>query len=561
MVESTASDQLNRDLDALRQSAPKWAGQSTADRIEILRRCLDGVADNSKEWVNAACDAKGIAVENPLRAEEIAAGPVAAARFLKLLINNLEHLQSKGSPYLPGKMQEGPGGRVRVPVQPDAKLYDPLTFSGFKANVWLEKGISKDRASAKIAAKYRGSNGRSGSVCAVLGAGNVSSIPPTDALSKLFLEDACVLLKMNPVNEYLGPIFEKAFEALIEPGFLRIVYGGGEVGAQMVQDHRVDSVHITGSIHTHDTIVWGSPGPERDRRKSENDPIFKKPITSELGNVTPWILVPGPYSEKQLAFQAENVAASIVNNASFNCIATKVIVTWKGWADRGRFLDLVESNLRKTPPRKAYYPGAFERFRTFAPSSRAAGEDGTLPWTLIRDMEPQAASSQYFCEESFVCVCVEVGLEAEDEKAFLDKAVDFANENLWGTLGASITVHPRTRKGHLDKSFDEAIGRLRYGTIGVNHWTGVAFAIMGIPWGGYPGATLADAQSGIGFVHNAYMLENVEKSVFEGPLTVFPKPIWFPSHTKPEPVAWNLLNLYEKPSLPRLLKLIGSSLF
>ena len=45
----------------------------------------------------------------------------------------------------------------------------------------------------------------------VLGAGNVSSIPATDTISKVFQEGQVVLLKMNPVNEYLGPIFERLF--------------------------------------------------------------------------------------------------------------------------------------------------------------------------------------------------------------------------------------------------------------------------------------------------------------------------------------------------------------
>ena len=87
-----------------------------------------------------------------------------------------------------------------------------------------------------------------------------------------------------------------------------------------------DAVHVTGSADTHDAIVWGPQGEERRRRLAENDPLLTKPITSELGNVTPWIVVPGEYSERELQFQAENVAAMIANNASFNCIAAKMIV-------------------------------------------------------------------------------------------------------------------------------------------------------------------------------------------------------------------------------------------
>ena len=108
--------------------------------------------------------------------------------------------------------------------------------------------------------------------------------------------------------------------------------------------------------------------------------------------------------------------------------------------------------------------------------------------------------------------------------------------------------------------YDDMIQRLRYGVIGVNHWVGVAFALMGIPWGGYPGQPLEDIQSGRGWVHNAYRLDGVEKSVLEGPSTVFPKPIWLPSHRRPEPVAWRLFDYYAKPSIARLGKLLCEAL-
>ena len=47
-----------------------------------------------------------------------------------------------------------------------------------------------------------------------------------DVLYKLYAEGEVCILKMNPVNEYIGPIIEKAFKPLIDEGFLAIVYGG-----------------------------------------------------------------------------------------------------------------------------------------------------------------------------------------------------------------------------------------------------------------------------------------------------------------------------------------------
>ncbi len=40
----------------------------------------------------------------------------------------------------------------------------------------------------------------------VLGAGNQIAVVCTDILNKLVVEGSVVICKMNPVNEYLGPI-------------------------------------------------------------------------------------------------------------------------------------------------------------------------------------------------------------------------------------------------------------------------------------------------------------------------------------------------------------------
>ena len=295
--------------------------------------------------------------------EEVAAGPLATARHLRLLVQNFKSLASTGKIQLPGTVKQGPDGALRVQVMPVKGMYDGLVFAGFKAESCLAPEVTR----ADLARLGEHLQHPAPARCVlVLGAGNVSSIPATDTISKVFQEGQVVLLKMNPVNEYLGPIFERLFAELISAGFVRIIYGGAREGAAAVEHRLVDEVHITGSIHSHDAIVWGPTPEERERRKRENDPKLTKPISSELGNVSPWIILPGKYSEKQLRFQAENVASSITNNASFNCVATKMIVTWKNWPQRREFLDAVQAVLAKVPPRKAYYPGAHERFSRFA---------------------------------------------------------------------------------------------------------------------------------------------------------------------------------------------------
>ena len=85
-----------------------------------------------------------------------------------------------------------------------------------------------------------------------------------DVITKLFNEGKVCLLKMNPVNDYLGPLYEEAFAEAIRRGVLLIAYGGGEEGTYLAQHAGIDEIHLTGSDKTYDQIVWGPPGPERE---------------------------------------------------------------------------------------------------------------------------------------------------------------------------------------------------------------------------------------------------------------------------------------------------------
>ena len=143
----------------------------------------------------------------------------------------------------------------------------------------------------------------------------------------MFNEGKACVVKMNPVNAYLGPYLEQAYAAAIREGFLAILYGGADEGAYLATHSGLDEIHVTGSNQTYDRMVWGPPGPERERRKAEGRPLLAKPITAELGNVSPVIVVPGPYSDRQLAYQAADVAGALTYNASFDCNAAKVVMT------------------------------------------------------------------------------------------------------------------------------------------------------------------------------------------------------------------------------------------
>jgi aldehyde dehydrogenase (NAD(P)+) len=166
-------------------------------------------------------------------------------------------------------------------------------------------GVTEDNLRDNMAAFYREKDPE-GSVALVLGAGNVAAIVPLDILDRMVNWGQVVICKMNPVNEYLGPIFEDIFAPLIRDGYVRFAYGGGDVGGYLTEHELVKAIHITGSAATHDLIVYGS-GEEGARRKATDDRVVDKPINSELGGVGSTIVLPGPCSDADFAYQAEHL--------------------------------------------------------------------------------------------------------------------------------------------------------------------------------------------------------------------------------------------------------------
>ncbi|RMH42989.1 MAG: aldehyde dehydrogenase family protein [Deltaproteobacteria bacterium] len=548
----------DRDLDAaiaaLRDRAREWARLAPRAKAELVRACIPRVLAAGDEWAATGARARGA---DP--AEEWLAGVTPTVRQLRLFADTLDAIAAAGKPPLGRRARTLPNGRLAIDVFPASGI-DRASFAGFTCHCVMDEGVDRDAARRRQAAFYDVSD-PDGGVSLILGAGNVSSIPPMDVLSKLVADGFVCLLKMNPVNEWVGPILERAFDPLIRRGYLRIVYGGADVGQYLVYHEEIDDIHITGSDRTHDLIVWGPPGPERDRRQRENDPVLTIPITSELGNVSPVAIVPHAYSDEELWFQARNVVTMVTNNASFNCNAAKMLITSRQWPQRDRFLDMIERGLAAVPPRKAYYPGAFDRYARLTEGRdgvRRIGtaKDGTLPWAVIRDVPP-GSDDDLFRVEPFCGILSETALDAGEPDQFLAEATAFMNERLWGTLNAMIVIHPsHERDPTIAASLDRAILDLRYGTVAINHWPALGYAFGTPPWGGHQSSTLADIQSGLGWVHNTYLLDGIDKSVVRGNLVVKPHPAWFYDNTRAGAIAPAVARMEASPSwwkLPGLM--------
>jgi aldehyde dehydrogenase (NAD(P)+) len=289
-------------------------------------------------------------------------------------------------------------------------------------------------------------------------------------------------------------------------------------------------------------------------------------MTAELGNVSPVIVVPGHYSDRELAYQAADLAGALTYNASFDCNAAKVVVTASGWPQRRAFLTALEAAFGRAAPRVAYYPGAAERWERYTSGRRdvrrigAAGA-GTLPWAFCPGLDPDDPQDEAFRRESFCPVLFETPLPAKDPVDFLAKAVAFANTRLWGTLNATL-VAPRAaeRDPALADALERAIGGLRYGTVAVNCFAGLGYAFSSPPWGAYPGADPADIQSGVGWVHNTAMLEGIEKVVLRHPLTTVPKPAYHPGNRSGAALGARLTALDARGSWLRLPGVVAAAI-
>ena len=550
-LQTTNFDEIDRAITRLHERRADWQQTSISQRLAYLQDCLDRTLAVAADWASAACQAKGIDPASSLAGEEWVAGPISVVRNIRLLMNSLQ----AGGQLSPPKLWQREDGQFVAAVLP-ANPLEQLLYLGYRAEVWMEPGAALTQGQI-----YR--EPTAAKVALVLGAGNVSSIVAMDILSKLFSENQLAIVKMNPVNAYVGTYLAQAFAPLIRDGWMEIVYGDVEVGAYLCEHPQIETIHITGSHRTHDAIVWGASAIEQEECKAANYPRITKPITSELGCVTPILVVPGKWSSSNLTFQARQVASTIAHNASFNCVSGQVLVTASGWVQQAEFLAAVKRELAAIPPRQAYYPGAQDRYQALLdryPQSEPLGTRTTeiVPWTIIPDVPP-VAGEYALTEEAFCGVLATVSLAADTAADFLTKAVEFANDRVWGTLSCTLIVDPRTQRQYRAE-LDLAIASLKYGAIGVNIWSGMIFYFGATTWGAYPGNTLADIGSGIGFVHNSYLFERPQKSVAYAPFQIFPTPAWFATHRNLLGMARQLLKFEADPSWQNLPGLVLAAL-
>ena len=493
-----------------------WATLPVRDRIALLEEARARTHAVAPEWVALSAHAKGLTTGSYLAGEEWISGPWAVLYALNRYIRTLRKVERGLPPLDPGSV-ESVAGRLSARVFPH-DLYDRILLPGVSARVRLTNDtltfLDTDEQPRTVL---------------ILGAGNISSIPVLDVLYKLLAENARCVVKLNPVNEYLRPVLENALAPFVQNQYVRFVSGDAAVGAALCTDDAIDEIHVTGSIATYEAIktIAGA-----------------KRITAELGSVTPTIVVPGDWSDRDLRFQAEHVATQKAHNAGFNCIAAQVLIVPEQWELKDRFLREIESVFSAMEQRPEYYPGADRR--------RAAFGGQASPLRTITRVDPHGAPAA-FETEAFCGLLFYVELPG-DPQTFLRDAVTFANERLYGTLGVNVIISPASERG-MPETVASAVADLRYGCVAVNAWAGVGYFLTETPWGAWRAG-----DSGTGVVHNAYLIARAEKSVVRAPFRPLTKPPWFVTNKEQATIGRLLCDFEAGRSPLKALRVIAAAL-
>lgn len=162
--------------------------------------------------------------------------------------------------------------------------------------------------------------------------------------------------------------------------------------------------------------------------------------------------------------------------------------------------------------------------------------DDHLEWIVIKDVKP--LEGEYaFVNESFSPLLAFMELPDSDTfEKYNSNVAEFCNKRLWGTLSCTLIIPDKEMKEYENEIY-KTVDELKYGSVSINVWAGqcygnfengkfrilliIYFSLKkgrGI-WGGYPGTGKPeDIQSGVDFIGNTYLLDNLNKTVARSPL-------------------------------------------
>ncbi len=540
---------IDRFITTLRTKSKEYNSINNVQLASMLEETISNIKEVSFFWATICSDNKGT-TKTPAEGEEWLGGPFASVLatqyYIKSLTNDDDLTEKKYN-----------SEENSYKVFPN-NFIERITFPFIDAKVIFNKSMSFDDIN-----KYRGFSKRydiDPSITLVLGAGNFSSIPYLDVLYHLITRKSVILLKLNPVNEYLKPVFEKVFQNFIERGYIIVTTGNIDESKYMATHPGINHIHLTGSDKTFEDIVYGRELTEKERRSKSLSKVNNKPISSELGNVTPIIIHPGKWSTSDIKYQARKIVTAKLNNNGFNCIAAQVVVLPDGWGQTETLIKYVKHYMSKAKERKAYYPESIERLEKLEKDKgyeRVNALSCVTPH-LTREIK---AYSKFEIDEVWSSTIYFKKIEYTSVEDFANKAIDYCNDELWGNLGVSVIIkdHDRKFNKHITNLY---VNNLNYGTVAINEWAAIGYIIPQLPWGGFPGNRDNDIQSGQSVVHNSMLFESPLKGVVNTKFRIsrIIDPPWFVTNKKARRLFKNLTYYQIHNSNINFLKLIFAAL-
>ncbi len=207
--------ELDRNITTLRINSSELSKMSNQELIVLLNKTIENIQGIAYYWATLSAEKKGI-LQKHKEGEEWLGGPFVSILTLQYYIDYLE----KNDQLDINKFDDSKNSYKVFPN----KFIEKLTFPLLNAEIRFSKSMNFEQIN-----EYRGFKQRigtdSGSVTLILGAGNVSSIPFLDTIFHLVANRSSIILKLNPVNDYLNPVFQKVFHEFIERGFISVVNG------------------------------------------------------------------------------------------------------------------------------------------------------------------------------------------------------------------------------------------------------------------------------------------------------------------------------------------------
>ena len=540
---------IDRFISTLRTKSKEFNSINNIQLASMLDETISNIKEVSYFWSTICSDNKGT-TKTPAEGEEWLGGPFASVLATQYYIKSLTNDDDLDE----GNFNNSENSYKVFPNN----FIERITFPFINAKVYFNKSMSFEDIN-----KFRGFSKRydiEPSITLVLGAGNFSSIPYLDVLYHLITRRSVILLKLNPVNDYLKPVFEKVFKNFIERGYIIVTNGNINESKYMTTHPGINHIHLTGSDKTYEDIVYGRELTGNERSIKTVSKINPKPITSELGNVTPIIIHPGKWSTSDIKYQARKIVTGKLNNNGFNCIAAQVVVLPDGWGHTETLIKYVKYYMNKAKDRKAYYPDSIERL-TKLEKDKSYERVNSLSCTTPHLTREIKAYNKYELDEVWSSTIYFRKIAYSNAEDYVKKSIDYCNNELWGNLGVSVIIKNHNNKfnKHITNSYIE---NLKYGTIAINEWAAIGYIIPQLPWGGFPGNKDNDIQSGQSVVHNSMLFESPLKGIVETKFRIsrLIDPPWFITNRKSRRLFMNLTYFQINNTKINLIKLIFSAL-